>query len=318
MKNVALALCMALTLVACANPDTAVFVTSTSLGINADSKPPTVAVAYERQEGFIGPRFENGGAPPVVASMETAGNVFSPQIRQTYATGAAAINATTNGGEAKDETKTLEGPRKLMFFGTGTTLGFKVGFGPEGAPDSVVFGYRRKEISVIPLGITKVDGKPDKAVYPSVLASIDTTSTMTGMKDTGLANKQFFATGHAAEVLAKNPLIRNAFKEKAAATLLLDDLTPEQKNKVLLLQSAAAAETDKKIDAIVLTVSCDGLKTLNEPLFAKLVDDTDKNYSGLKALKTPAQFKSAVRDAPAIVDDLYRVATTAGRGGCPK
>lgn len=316
MKNVVLSLLAVTTLAACANPDTAIFVTSTSLGINADSKPPTAAVAYERQEGFIGPRFENGGAPPVVASMETAGNIFAPQIRQTYATGAAAINAT--GGKVKDETSTLEGPRKLMFFGTGTTLGFKVGFGPEGVPDSLVLGYKRKEISVIPLGITKVEGQPDKAVYPSVLASIDTTSTMTGMKDTGLANKQFFATGQAADALAKNPLIQNAFKEKAAATLLLDDLTPEQKNKVLLLQSAAVAETDKKIDAIVLTISCDGLKTLNEALFAKLVDDTNKNYAGLKALKTPAQFKSAVRDAPAIVDDLYKVATTPGRAGCPK
>jgi hypothetical protein len=118
MKSVALALCSALALVACADvTNTAVFVTSTSFGINADSKPPTIAIAYDRVEGFIGPRSENGGAPPVVGSMETDGAVFSPQIRQTYATGPAAV--TVAGGARKPESpETLTGARKPMFFGT--------------------------------------------------------------------------------------------------------------------------------------------------------------------------------------------------------
>jgi hypothetical protein len=60
-----------------------------------------------------------------------------------------------------------------------------MGFGTNGTPDSLVLGYQRKEISFIPLGA----GSDGKAVYPSVLASIDTMSTMTGLKDTGLATK---------------------------------------------------------------------------------------------------------------------------------
>jgi len=80
---------------ACNDPNTVLFVTNSSLGINFDSKPATANIAYDRVEGFIGPRFENGGAPPAVASMQTDGNIFNPTVRQTYATGAAAVGATT-------------------------------------------------------------------------------------------------------------------------------------------------------------------------------------------------------------------------------
>jgi len=78
-------------LAGCNDPNTVLFVTNSSLGINFDSKPATASIAYDRVEGFIGPRFENGGAPPAVASMQTDGNIFNPTVRQTYATGAAAF-----------------------------------------------------------------------------------------------------------------------------------------------------------------------------------------------------------------------------------
>jgi hypothetical protein len=209
-------------LAAC-DKDTAIFATSTSLGINFDSKPPTVAVAFERTEVFIGPRSQNGSAPPAVASIETGGNVFSPHIRQTYATGGAAEIATSSETPKTPETNdVMEGDRKPMIFGTGTTIGFQVGFSPQGAPDSAVLGYRRKEASVIPIAIKPVqeNGQTiEKAVYPSVLASIDTTTKMTTVPEVGLATKQFFATGQAAKNLAGTDDIRKAFRAKAAESL---------------------------------------------------------------------------------------------------
>ena len=91
-KAVLIALaCAALT--GCTTPDAVLFVTDTSIGINVESKPPTVSVAYDRTEGFVGPRYDNGAIPPVVASLQTGGNVFNPKIRQVYATGTAAVRA---------------------------------------------------------------------------------------------------------------------------------------------------------------------------------------------------------------------------------
>jgi hypothetical protein len=223
-RGVLLLVSLSIPSLAACDSDTAIFATSTSVGINVDSKPPTVAVAFERSEGFIGPRATNGVAPPAVASIETAGNVFAPQIRQTYATGDAAeiVTAKTVPEPPKTADEML-GPRKPMVFGTGTTLGFKVGFTAQGAPDSLVFGYKRKEVSVIPMAVTTTtaaDGtNVETAKYPSVLASIDTTSKMNSAPDAGLANKQFFATGQAAKNLAGNELIRRAFKDKAAEAM---------------------------------------------------------------------------------------------------
>src|SRR6187455_573354 len=111
MKNISsflLTLAAACLLAACNDPNTVLFVTNSSLGINFDSKPATANIAYDRVEGFIGPRFENGGAPPAVASIQTDGNIFNPTVRQTYATGSAAVGATT--GEApRDAPDGLEG-----------------------------------------------------------------------------------------------------------------------------------------------------------------------------------------------------------------
>jgi hypothetical protein len=328
VKSTASLLCVALALAACADvTNTAIFVTSSSVGINADGKPPTIAVAYERVEGFIGPRSNNGGAPPVVASMETDGSVFSPQIRQTYATGPASVIAVTAGtGSAANDTvdadekkggpKDLEGPRKPMFFGTGTTLGFKVGFGAEGTPDSLVLGYKRKEISVIPLGVTRDEktGK-EKAHYPSVLASIDTTSRMTDVPTAGLATKQFFATGRAADILANNPNITKAFKVKSAASLL-DSLTTEQMAKAEAVAVVVETEKTKQFDIIVAAISCDGKKTLDPTLRDKLAVDAGLAPNTFASAKTPEDLKKLLAGAPTLVERLSKIASTEGRPTC--
>jgi hypothetical protein len=97
-----------------------------------------------------------------------------------------------------------------MFFGTTTTTGLKVGF-TANVPDSFHFGFKRKEFSLIPLG---KDG--DKEVYPSVMASLDTTGQGGANQTAGLQSSQFFATGAAADSYAKDPTIQALFKNAAA------------------------------------------------------------------------------------------------------
>ena len=229
----------------CATPDSVLFVTDSSIGFNVDNKPPTVSIAYDRIEGYIAPRYENGALPPVVASIETGGSVFNPKIRQVYATGAAAVKAVGTRG-AQDGPIVLSGDaaqKRLVFFGTTTTLGLKAGFSGDGYPDSLTFGYKRKEFSFIPLASMTTNGvKTD--VYPAVLASIDTTITATSPKDTGLTSKQFFATGQAAETLARNPAVSGAFK-KIADRAATGALTAEDQAKVEVYQQSIADDLTK-------------------------------------------------------------------------
>lgn len=208
-----------LALAGCASSDHVLFVTKTSLGIDLDSKPATASIAYDRIEGYVAPRYANGEIPPVVASIKSDGNIFSPRIRQIYATGNAAVIAT--GGTVTGESPPMKGTRKLMFFGTTTTTGLKVGFTTEVLPDSFTFGFKRKEFSYIPLA-TVGTGADEHDVYPSVLASIDTAANVstTGKRDdVKLTNSQFFATGKAATLLADSRTIRESFTSLATETV---------------------------------------------------------------------------------------------------
>jgi hypothetical protein len=208
--------CAATLLLGCATqPDTAIFVTKTSLSVlDMDSVPSSVSIAYDRVEGYFGPRFDDGQVYPVVSSLETDGGVLDRKIRQTFATGAAARLIT--GGVP--ECECLETPRppelpgnKVVLFGTGTVLGVKFGFS-ENLPN-LTLGFKRREAALIPV---------DKWRQPSVLASFD------NLSDAGAAAvppaaasapqfqlAQFFATGVAAENLARLDRISRPFKDKA-------------------------------------------------------------------------------------------------------
>lgn len=199
----------------CSPGKSVVFVTKTSLSIlEADSKPAGVSIAYDRIEGYLGPRYENGAVPPVYAAIETNGKIFNPSVNQLYATGRAAEIATTKKAKARETTGILSGKKQVMFFGTATTTGLKIGV-TGSVPDSFVFGYRRKEFSYIPLGTVIIDNKEVDS-YPSVLAAIQTRADVGENPlggDVGLGNKQFFATGVPAEQLAE--ILRPVFLEKA-------------------------------------------------------------------------------------------------------
>lgn len=198
-----------LTLSACVTKNSVLFVTKTSLGIDLDTKPANVSISYDRVEGYVGARYDSGAIPPVLTSISSNAKIFNPAIRQVYATGDAAYNIALENTSLGNTPKPLTGDKKLMFFGTTTTTGLKVGF-TSNFPDSLLFGYKRKEFSFIPLGRHN-----DADVYPSVLASIDTGATAGLQKETTLRTKQFFATGSVAEALGTKGYIQEDFKEKA-------------------------------------------------------------------------------------------------------
>ena len=227
-------------LMSCITSDEVVFVTKSSLGLDFDTKPATASIAYDRIEGYIGPRYDNGALPPVIASMKTDGKILNPQIKQIYATGAAATNLVLNNGSSIKAPTEFTGDKKLMFFGTSTTTGIKLGF-TTNVPDSFVFGYKRKEFSFIPLGNTKdTSVGTDRVIdiYPSVLATIDTGTSVKTQTDTSFKTHQYFATGEAAVELSKDPDLKNQIKKEAkdAFEAYESALTEQQSEALIILR----------------------------------------------------------------------------------
>lgn len=231
---------VALLLAGCANDRHVLFVTKTSIGIDFDSKPAAASLAYDRVEGYIAPRYSNGEIPPVIASIKSDGAIFNPKIHQVYATGEAA-EIVLRGAGSGTQTKRLKGTKELMFFGTTTTTGLKVGFASGLLPDSFIFGFKRKEFSYIPLG-TLGAGATAYDVYPSILATIDTQANVGKGREAELSNAQFFATGNAARLLAANPGVRKGFEHIAKEAVQAEQLKNVEN---------AMTESDKKSALVV-------------------------------------------------------------------
>lgn len=293
----------------CSQPDHVLFVTDSSIGINVDNEPPTVSVAYQRTEGYIGPAYQNGGLPPVVASIETGGTVFNPSTRQVYATGAAAVKAASAAPQS-DGPKVLSGDathKKLAFFGTSTTLGLKAGFGADGTPQNLVIGYNRKEASLVPLGSTTTNGVATD-VYPSVLASIDTTITAVSMSNTGLSSKQFFATGEAAEELATNPAIAKSFQNNAADSVTATTLSPAERQAALAAGDADYATQTTRVTQIMNAVAPGGV--LDSTKLGSLIDAANTKSPGsvpvaLKTAATADELKKRIQMSQPITGSLF-------------
>jgi hypothetical protein len=223
---------LVLVMAACAQvADRVLFVTKTSMGIEVDSTPPTANIAYDRVEGFIGPMFENGGLPPIVAYLETDSTLYEPKINQIYATGHAAEAAV---GLPLRGPTTLDGNPKsarAAFFGTKTTIGLNIGFSETNlAPNSFIFGFKRKELSLIPVansGTTGVDGKSSTTgIYPSVLASLTTRAAATSTSSTTFMVGQYFATGTAAVQVASTSAVREILQPNSGKVVSRDVSNP--------------------------------------------------------------------------------------------
>ena len=245
-KLIIISIFMVGVLSACGTTSNAVFVTKSSISVlDIDSTPSSVSFAYDRDEGFYGPNYENGSVPPVVGYISTDGDIINPEIKQIYATGDAASivvdeNYTTYSSTQSDD---LTGDKKPMVFATSTTFGFKIG--TIGVHPSFTLGYKRKEVSFIPL---RTKNGVDE--YSSVIASIDTS-----LKDNNkFENGQFFATGEAAKILATKKYIKDMFNNTAKTSLdIFDDNLAKQKtlhsNIVRCLFSITMAQWESVISS---------------------------------------------------------------------
>jgi len=229
-------LAAALALAGCAINDTVVFVTKTSIGLDGDLTTGSASIAYDRTDGYIAPRYPDGAVPPVVASIQTDLGVFVPQISQTYATGEAALilaSPKPMPREARCDPHPMQvdpadnrQQKKTMFFGTSATLGIKLTFSPGGPPDSIILGYKRREVSVIPIG-TKVENGIHRDFYPSVIASISTRVEADTIAKTSVPLNQFFATGAAARCLATLDAVHDNFTALAGGSTKPTEADPK-------------------------------------------------------------------------------------------
>ena len=222
--------------------DSVLFVTSTGINLGYDTAPPSIDLGYNRTEGYTGPAYSNGALPPVVGRIQSNLDVFSPVVRQTYATGPAAELLTKPDADStvKDHqfssVPLVSNSRRVAYFGTESTVGLRVSFtGPtasSGIPSSVALGYRRKELSWIPVTLAKANsgcvgstvptprlaatvatvaaqnGVTPESIevdcYGSTLANIVINGSVAtaGQPNASLLLDQFIATGVAAENLA--------------------------------------------------------------------------------------------------------------------
>ena len=142
-----------------------------------------------------------------------------------------------------------------MFFGTSTSFGLNLKFQSE-IPTAISLGYKRKELSVIPLN-KSADRKADQVdKYGSTFARIEMNGDIGAPTKTSVPLKQFFATGSAAENLAANPDLKHEIAQRAI--------------------NQAAVMTLGNINAVVMCVS-PGTGTMTPGQIAgwqALVDDT--------------------------------------------
>lgn len=254
MKKTAACLFMALPLIlslsGCAiGYNTALFTTKSNAGLDFDTKPPTLEVSIARREGVVAPTFENGKTPPVMASFRVEDRLSVPMfadISSTFAGGDAAATMAHLYNKRTPETNTVydstlrlkqkpqgrmlkridlqqPGTIQPFFFGTDTSFGLKVAWsGTTGQyPDTVRLGLQRKEIALAPVfgnEITPPAGQQGGETYsvkmPSFMATLDSSSRLGSITNSGTRHLQYFATGMAADGLAQQAEVRLAMHDR--------------------------------------------------------------------------------------------------------
>jgi hypothetical protein len=226
------------------------FFTKTNVGFDADSRPPTLEISIARREGVIAPTFEDGNTPPVLASFAVDANGISALfagISSTFAGGDAAVTMAKlyNDSDQKvanidftspdfdssiklseepkyldwfgnvDQSKKLlkKGEIEPFIFGTDTSFGLKVAWSGITAhlPDTVKLGFNRKEFALAPVTASQIpDTTESKVRMPSFLATIDNSTRLGEMANTKIKHLQYFATGKAADFMARRYDVRKA------------------------------------------------------------------------------------------------------------
>lgn len=232
----------ALLLSACASPsDSVYFITKTSTSIvDADTVPAGISIGYDRVEGYAGPRFADGSVFPVASAIESKGKGIGREVRQVFATGNAArivtrqdtadaqaaaragvdsalgLQQSTDKSGASGSSGT-EDKRKVVFFGTSTSVGLKMGFQATAPlPSSFTLGYKRKELAVVPVDQNRHNTSVLGSFSNVVGVAAPPENPASGARGTARFDvEQFFATGIAAEQLAGLGSISQQFRDKA-------------------------------------------------------------------------------------------------------
>lgn len=115
-------------------------------------------------------------------------------------------------GKLEDAGFMKSGEVRPIFFGTDTSLGLKVAWSGLTAqiPDTVRFGYVRKELAWVPITYKKVSDTEHVVGAASLLATVDSGVTLDNSPGVNLMYLQYFATGDAATLLALQHVVRKA------------------------------------------------------------------------------------------------------------
>lgn len=293
------------------------FVTKTNIGMDVDSKPPTAEITIARREGLIAPTFPGGRTPPALGGFRYYGNFFAPNVQAVFSGGRAAVtigklfttpSTTIAEDDAKAEICVAEKPEsRLMnffssipgvgalseendstrpfFFATDTGTGLKVAWsGATGSiPDTLRFGYNRKEFAFAPIfgrekACTPPGGDADSAPggngrtgylidVPSFLATLDSSYDVKHQEGGSYAYAQFFATGKAADSLALQPDVRRVLGERldenafAQVSMGLEQRRAEANRLNLKVKDAVANATARELDDTLAKARGAGLLT---------------------------------------------------------
>jgi hypothetical protein len=191
-----------------------VFVTHTSYGLDVSGTaelPNKVSFSYNRQETAIVPRKTNGEAHSVFGGVDSDIHWWRGSVlKQTFATGEAAKLATSGPKETLGDTSNRN-TASLVFF-TATTFGLHLTAGEEQTQANMLMGLRRIEAAYIPV---PDPGQEVRSVYADLLINTKSLTNSSGQTNpaialttnfptvSGVRIKQSFATGKAAEYLAR-------------------------------------------------------------------------------------------------------------------
>lgn len=228
------------------------FVTKTSLAVlDLDTTPVEASIAFGRTEGYVGPRFDDGSVYPVTGFINARGSALKRETQQVFAGGSAAVLVLKGMPKELTNTCTDGRDRPPLFLATSTSVGLRVGFVENSPlPNSFSFGYRRKEAALVPV---------DKNCQPSVLATHDSDAgarQATDQPKAQLAITQYFATGAAADVLARSKTVQDMFQQGAEAAKIsvaaFSDRERLQLRSTIDAVGCAAALDDAQFEDVAL------------------------------------------------------------------
>jgi len=274
------------------------FATRSNVGVDMDTQPPTMEVAISRTEGVIMPTFEDGQVLPVLSSF--AASTRGPQsfffgVDSTFSTGQAAHimsylwddfdNARTVDVPETRVTLTREprlrlgmmkclksGQVRPVVFGTDTLLGVKLAWSGQTAqyPSGAKIGFNRKEMAWAPVALSPGgpgDDKPIVARIPSLLATLDHYVRASGV-NSELTYVQYFATGEAANNLAKRRDVREAVAKRT---------DPEA--AAGFLRRVARTQSSRRLQELLDSYEREGRKADFEKEMKAFLDDEELSVS---------------------------------------